>query len=511
MIIYLIKLILILVFNIGINTYYINSGCKCCGNTKSGGTGSGSKSNLNINPPKGTNPLLRTKPTVTSPDLKPPILGPHMGEIGGGGKGNLVTNPPKGTKTPIVKPPKEVKPKKGAHMGGMKSGEWNGLKGEKDQLIQRLNDLISANDALGDYKIDIPNYDISSLKDESKIALLKDEMELYKSRIECKKLQKDCLSMFEAINTENEKLLEKEDISEFSEESIQNEMDIDKLGKIYEELTAKKQKISETFSEQENLLSNVKENNIKLKNLIGNFYENEILETPFDAKINNAKSLSELECIKSDLDYILGKVFVSKRIGSRDYEVIYYDKLENDLKNDNIYRIMQIMNTFIYRASRELAVNLFLLYKNKTDLVDPFGEEGYIKNVFEFFYYLFLKSDSFRNAFMLLLENISGNSFFANSLKSIFYDLNNGIHRYDLKKSNVEFSEAVLILESKKAKKIKDFLDKNGIKLGEQKEESKLRSIKSLSIEILNEKVYEDARRVIAYKNYKASKAKDNK
>ena len=33
MIIYIIKLILILVFNIGINIYYINSGCKCCGNS----------------------------------------------------------------------------------------------------------------------------------------------------------------------------------------------------------------------------------------------------------------------------------------------------------------------------------------------------------------------------------------------------------------------------------------------------------------------------------------------
>ena len=341
-------------------------------------------------------------------------------------------------------------------------------------------------------------------------------MELYTQTIKCRELQKDCLSMFEAINTENEKLLEKEDISEFKEEDIRNEQNIDKLGKIYEELTAKKQKISETFSEQENLLSNVKENNIKLKNLIGNFYENEILETPFDAKINNAKLLSELEDIKKELDYILGQVFVDKRIkyenmGVRDYEVIYYDKLENDLKNDNIYRIMQIMNTFIYRASRELAVNLFLLYKNKTDLVNPFGEEGYIKNVFEFFYYLFLKSDSFRNAFMLLLKNISSNSLFANNFKSIFYYLDNGIHHYDLTKLDVEFSKAVLILRDKRTEQIRDFLDKNGIKLGEQKEESKLRSIKSLSIEILNEKVYEDARRVIAYKNYKASKAKDNK
>ena len=48
MIIYIIKLILILVFNIGINTYYINSGCKCCDNTKPGGTGSGSKGNFDI-------------------------------------------------------------------------------------------------------------------------------------------------------------------------------------------------------------------------------------------------------------------------------------------------------------------------------------------------------------------------------------------------------------------------------------------------------------------------------
>ena len=54
MIIYLIKLILILVFNIGVNTYYINSECKCCcNNTKSGEMGSGSKGNLGPNPPKG--------------------------------------------------------------------------------------------------------------------------------------------------------------------------------------------------------------------------------------------------------------------------------------------------------------------------------------------------------------------------------------------------------------------------------------------------------------------------
>ena len=65
MIIYLIKLILILVFNIGINAYYINSGCKCCGNNKSGEMGSGSKCNLGNNPPKGPN----------SPNVKTPVKG----------------------------------------------------------------------------------------------------------------------------------------------------------------------------------------------------------------------------------------------------------------------------------------------------------------------------------------------------------------------------------------------------------------------------------------------------
>ena len=55
MILYLFKLILILVFNICVNIYYINSECKCCcGNSKSGETGSGGgKSNSDILPGVG--------------------------------------------------------------------------------------------------------------------------------------------------------------------------------------------------------------------------------------------------------------------------------------------------------------------------------------------------------------------------------------------------------------------------------------------------------------------------
>jgi len=90
--IYLFKLILILLFNICVNIYYINSGCKCCDNTKSEGTGSGSKSNLGTNPQKSIKPKPKHKlnndhnpqkspnPIVTSHDLKPPVID-HIGDM----------------------------------------------------------------------------------------------------------------------------------------------------------------------------------------------------------------------------------------------------------------------------------------------------------------------------------------------------------------------------------------------------------------------------------------------
>ena len=116
MIIYLIKLILILVFNIGNNTYCINSECKCCCcNTKLREIGGGSKCNLSTNPSKGTNPQ-------------------------------------KGTKTPIVKPSKEVKPEKGAHTGGMKSEskgnlDTNSAKGTNPSLDTDTHEIETSEEA----------------------------------------------------------------------------------------------------------------------------------------------------------------------------------------------------------------------------------------------------------------------------------------------------------------------------------------------------------------------------
>ena len=105
MIIYLIKLILILVFNIGNNTYCINSECKCCCcNTKLREIGGGSKCNLSTNPPKGTNPQK-------GPNQ---IVGPQMEEMRSENKGNLYHNPAKDTNTSLDTNSQEIKTSEGA-------------------------------------------------------------------------------------------------------------------------------------------------------------------------------------------------------------------------------------------------------------------------------------------------------------------------------------------------------------------------------------------------------------
>ena len=74
MLIYLIKLILILVFNTCVNICYINSECKCCcDNTKSGEIGSGSKGNLDTNSVKGHKPIVGPNPQK----VKIPVKAKH--------------------------------------------------------------------------------------------------------------------------------------------------------------------------------------------------------------------------------------------------------------------------------------------------------------------------------------------------------------------------------------------------------------------------------------------------
>ena len=111
---YFIKLILILVFNVCVNIYYINSECKCCcNNNKSGEIGSGSKTNLDTNPPLGPNPpkgpetQVKTHTSVKPPEEVNQILDLNQPKgnkpiVGGeGSKSNLGTNPIKYTNPPV--------------------------------------------------------------------------------------------------------------------------------------------------------------------------------------------------------------------------------------------------------------------------------------------------------------------------------------------------------------------------------------------------------------------------
>ena len=123
MIIYLIKLILILVFNIGVNTYYINSGCNCCcNNTKSGDTGSGgSKSNLSTNPSKG----IKSK------------HGYHKGGMRSENNGNLYPNPAKDTNSLNA-----AHGNKGKEAGDKKEEEYNNkqIKNENNNTLENENE-----------------------------------------------------------------------------------------------------------------------------------------------------------------------------------------------------------------------------------------------------------------------------------------------------------------------------------------------------------------------------------
>ena len=130
MIIYLIKLILILVFNTCVNIYYINSGCKCCcGNSKSGEMGSGSKTNL------GTNPPISIKP-------KP---GDHIGEMRSGSNGNLGPNPILGPKLLV-----------GDHMVEMRSVDDGEIKNivNLTKIILNADETIQYNELTTNQKVE---------------------------------------------------------------------------------------------------------------------------------------------------------------------------------------------------------------------------------------------------------------------------------------------------------------------------------------------------------------------
>ena len=380
MIIYLIKLILILVFNTCVNICYINSGCKCCGgNSKSGVAGSGSK-------------------------------------------GDLGPNPLKGTKTPEV-----VKPKKGAHTGGIKSGEGNDLEGEKAFLTERLNQLIANNNALGTKKIGI-NIDakaISSISTQTDFNNLNNEIDVLIKEYENKKistLKDDCLIKLNECRELNKNLLEKLNLYEFSEESIQNENDIDRLNKIFSSISIKYVEISKKLNYQKKLLNDVESKNKTLILIIQGFFKIEVRGTKFDKIIRKASSISQLEGINKELDYILKKVVSVDSVGDKQCYVIYYDEFSKDLNKADTYRLMVIMDEFLSHFLSHYE-NFYSIFESKDKKINPFKKHSLLEdNMFHVFEDLILKSDIFRSKILQLLKNIHPNSYFANMFKCIFSD-----------------------------------------------------------------------------------------
>ena len=374
MIIYLIKLILILVFNIGVNTYYINSVCNCCcGNNKSGEIGGGSKGNLSTNPPEGLNP----------------IAGPQIGE--------------------------------------KRSGEGDGLEVKKAFLTSKLNQLIANNNALGQKKIDIDidTKAISSMKDQNGFNDINNKIDVLIKEYENKKistLKDDCLIKLNECIKLNNNLLEKVVLSEFSEESIQNEMDIDKLNEINDKLSAIMEEIPKKLNYQNNLLKEIKSKNTGLISIIQNFYKIEVRGTKFDEIIREPNSISQLKGINEKLDYILKNVVSVDSVDDKQCYVIYYDEFIDDLNKADTYRLMVIMDEFLSHFLSPYD-NFYSIFESKDKKINPLNKCRLLKDsMFGIFHDLISKGDIFRSKILQLLKNIHHNSYFANMFKCIFSD-----------------------------------------------------------------------------------------
>ena len=310
-------------------------------------------------------------------------------------------------------------------MGGMRSGEGDGLEVKKAFLTGKLNQLIANNNALGQKKIDI-NIDtkaISSMKDQNGFNDINSKIDVLIKEYENKKistLKDDCLIKLNECIKLNNNLLEKVVLSEFSEESIQNEMDINRLNEIFSSISIKHVEISKKLNYQNNLLNEVKSKNANLISIILNFYKNEVRGTKFDKIIRKASSILQLENINKELDYILKKVVSVDSEGDEQCYVIYYDEFIDDLNKADTYRLMVIMNEFLeYLLSTD--DGCYIIFKSENERINPFKKyiehHEYMLGVFDD---LSLNSDIFQSKFMPLLKNIHNDSYFANMFKCIF-------------------------------------------------------------------------------------------
>ena len=220
----------------------------------------------------------------------------------------------------------------------------------------------------------------------------------------------------------NKNLLEKLNLYEFSEESIQNENDIDRLNKIFSSISIKYVEISKKLNYQKKLLNDVESKNKTLILIIQGFFKIEVRGTKFDKIIRKASSISQLEGINKELDYILKKVVSVDSVGDKQCYVIYYDEFSKDLNKADTYRLMVIMDEFLSHFLSHYE-NFYSIFESKDKKINPFKKHSLLEdNMFHVFEDLILKSDIFRSKILQLLKNIHPNSYFANMFKCIFSD-----------------------------------------------------------------------------------------
>ena len=384
------------------------------------------------------------------------------------------------------------------------------LKEQKDILITLYNSNIEENNKLEEKDrieigTDITPEIINSKNEKRELDNIENTLNDIKNKITEKITEKnkeilrnECITLFDNCENLNNDLGNDKKIDlENTKKTIEDEQNIDNLNIIKVNLNNKKTEIEKIIDGlKENLIKECKALNKKLKkDVIQNFYENEVLKIEYDDEINKDKTLKELNNIKLELEYILNdNILNSEVIEEKEYQTIYYDEIKKCLGSDNIYRIMNIFYLFI---SNNLP-GYYIIVKNKEDISCPFGEEKIFlfSKIFPVINYLLKKDEFFNDKFKSLVKKIDGNSYFLNCFKSYFFENDKKKECYDMEKFNKETVSIILDFKDtdenkgeKQTEKAK-LLKEHKITLGDKLKDEDLLYYKFIPLEELNGQVY---------------------
>ena len=387
------------------------------------------------------------------------------------------------------------------------------LKNEKDKLKNLLNTVNQNNNNLGEDKIicNITAEIIDSKTEINDLQNIEEELnninnqiieKISKTNEEKAKeiLKNDCITLFDNCEKLNN-VIEKQIILRVTKKEIGDEKDIDQLNKYKTILNNKKKEIenerNKEIEDKRKIITELIEKNDKLKEeVIEKFYENKVIKSKYDDEITEEKTFAELGKIKEELDYISKDVFYSETIDEKDYLLLYYDEISEDLKSDNIYRIMYIFNEFIIFNTE----NTFVLAKNEGEYENPFKRKITIyKYSFDILNTLLENDEIFYCVLSFIIKATDSNSYFSNFFKSKFYHDDKKTDYFVLERVCINFLNIVLDFKDfdEKKNEKKKFLEENKIELGDKIDDEKLILYKHLKIKDLNDQVIGEAEKVL--------------